>query len=137
MCIRDRVGDALHRLAHIRWGRREVERFLGEFLSQPKPAVQFDRPARPLPPRRFAAQLHKSGMHLDMRTLLLYRGSVFHINGEAVQVGRAARSMLVRLADGRSLPAGTATPGELADLFYTWYRHGYLSLSGPPRSSPQ
>ena len=131
------VGDALHRLAHIRWGRREVERFLGEFLSQPKPAVQFDRPARPLPPRRFAAQLRKSGMHLDMRTLLLYRGSVFHINGESVQVSRAARPLLARLADGRSLPAGTAMPGELGDLFYTWYRHGYLCLSGPPRSSPQ
>jgi 50S ribosomal protein L16 3-hydroxylase len=129
------IGDAQRRLARIRWGRREVERFLGEFLSQPKAVVQFDRPARPLPPRRFAAQLLKSGVQLDRRSLLLYHGTVFHINGETVQVGRAVRPLLARLADARSLPAGTAPPGELADLFYTWYRLGYLSLSGPTRSS--
>ena len=125
------ISAALRCLARIRWGRREVERFLGEYLATPKPVVRFTRPARPMSPLRFAAQGLKHGLRLDTRTLLLYRGGGFYINGETLQAGHAARATLVRLADARVLPAGMAMRGELAELFYTWYCQGYLSPCQP------
>lgn len=127
------VNDALRRLVHIRWGRREVERFLGEFLSLPKPVVRFSPPARPLPAKRFAAQALKSGLQLDTGTVLLYRGGTFYINGDSLRVDRAAHVTLTRLADTRLWPAGPVMAGKLRELFYTWYCQGYLS---PRRTIP-
>lgn len=120
------ISDATRRLARIRWGQRDVERFLGEYLSSPKLVVSFERPEYPLPRGRFTAMAARQGLRLDIRTLLLYRGNTFYINGDAVEVPRSARVALARLADARALPVGAAPRGELAELFYTWYLQGYL-----------
>ncbi len=122
------VEDALGRLAGIRWSRSEVERFLGEYLSDPKPGVRFEPPARPLAAPAFAARCRKTGLRLDARTLLLYRGRHFYLNGETLEVTPAIRTILVRLADARALPPGTRMDGGLRDLLYTLYRQGCLAM---------
>ncbi len=123
------VDDALRRLAAIRWGRRDVQRFLGEYLSSPKPVVHFERPEPALTRTRFAALISRHGLGLNIRTLLLYRDGTFYINGEAVAVSGPARMHLARLADTRALPARIIPSGELATLFYNWYIQGYLHAS--------
>ena len=120
------VSDSLRRLEKIRWGRREVERFLGEFLSNPKPTVIFEQPEKLMPPARFASLMTRAGIQLDRRTVMLYRGDVFYINGEAVRVTPSAHSTLATLANTRILPPGVHIAAELAGLLYTWYCHGYL-----------
>ena len=120
------VSDSLRRLEKIRWGRGEVERFLGEFLSNPKPTVMFERPEKMIPPARFASLMTRAGIQLDRRTVMLYRGDVFYINGEAVRVTPSAHSTLATLANTRILPPGVHIAAELAGLLYTWYCHGYL-----------
>ncbi len=59
-------------LGRIRWDRRDRRRFLGCYLTEPKPHVCFDRPRRPLTPARFALDARRRGVRLDARTQLLY-----------------------------------------------------------------
>ena len=105
---------------------QDAGRFLGEFLSNPKPTVMFERPEKMIPPARFASLMTRAGIQLDRRTVMLYRGDVFYINGEAVRVTPSAHSTLATLANTRILPPGVHIAAELAGLLYTWYCHGYL-----------
>src|SRR5919106_4561412 len=69
-------------LRGIRWSRADAERFLGEYLSEPKAHVVFE----PRPVRRALA---RSIVRLDPRTRLLYSGRRFFINGETIELGVA------------------------------------------------
>jgi 50S ribosomal protein L16 3-hydroxylase len=128
-----RITPALARrmaapMARIRWRPGDVERFLGCYLSEPKPQVTFDPPDVALPMRRFAARAARDGVRLDLRTQLLYDARALYVNGEAVTVPRDARVTLRRLADARALDAGAcaaASPSTLRVL-HDWYTNGYL-----------
>src|SRR5512134_705390 len=55
-----RIGEPMLRtveaaISQLRWGRREILRFLGCNLTEPKPHVFFTPPRPPLPAARFAA----------------------------------------------------------------------------------
>jgi 50S ribosomal protein L16 3-hydroxylase len=106
-------------LDRIRWSKHDVEIFVGEYLTAPKPHVVF-RPGKGSRP------LARSRVALDPKTQLLYSGGHFFINGESLSLaGRKAKS-LKDLADKRSGP-GTALLG-LAPLIAQWHRAGYLHL---------
>ena len=47
------IDYACDTLAGIRWTRTDVSRFLGEYLSTPKPQIVFDPPRRALSPAAF------------------------------------------------------------------------------------
>jgi 50S ribosomal protein L16 3-hydroxylase len=129
-----RLGDdLLARYAHLLRGlpgsRSDILEFLGRHLSEPKHHIAFDRPARPLGARAFVRAIGRRGLRLLPRTLMLYRGNRFFVNGESVAV-RAGRAHLARLADLRSLEPGILHAEETAALLYTWYRSGYLEPGG-------
>jgi 50S ribosomal protein L16 3-hydroxylase len=113
------VEFASHLLHRIRWNRKDVSAFLGEYLSAPKPHVVF-RPGRGRRP------LARSRVVLDRKTQLLYLGNRFFINGESFSVPARNAESLRQLADKRSGP-GTALLG-LAPLIAQWHRSGYLHL---------
>ena len=116
------VRHAKRTLDRIRWSRSDVERFVGEYLTAPKPHVVFK-------PGKGQRPLARSKVVLDPRTQLLYAGSRFFINGDSLSLaGRKAKS-LKRLADQRSGP-GTALLA-LAPLIAQWHRAGYLHLEKP------
>jgi 50S ribosomal protein L16 3-hydroxylase len=120
------VDFAQAQLVRIRWRRADAERFLGEYLSTPKPHVVFAAPRRPLRPRAFARLLARSRVALDARTQLLYRGVRFYLNGESLSPRPDARPALRDLADRRA-SAGRALAGRATrDLIYEWYLRGYL-----------
>lgn len=119
-------------LSKIRFTQTDVSRFLGAWLSEPKPQVVFDRPRRPLSFARFHSRCCAHGVRLDLRTLMLSGApgpGEFHINGETCRFTGAISRQLLRLADQRALPA--ARHGEtLCRILHDWYLHGWLH-TGP------
>jgi len=121
------LQHAIEATSKIRWRGRDVARFLGEHLSEPKPHVSFARPRRPLPLSRFASRSRARGLRLDLRTRMLFRGDDFFINGERVAAARSGGA-LSRLADERSLPPSKRLPRPLLCLLHAWYRAGWLHV---------
>jgi 50S ribosomal protein L16 3-hydroxylase len=112
-------ADAL--LARIRWSRGDVERFVGEYLSEPKPHVVF-RAARG---RRACAG---ATVRLDGRARLLYRGRRFFINGESFELSAKSAAGLRELADLRIAEGSRLARAGLAGLISRWQRLGYVNL---------
>jgi 50S ribosomal protein L16 3-hydroxylase len=109
------VSFAAQQLRRIRWSRADVEGFLGEYLSLPKPHVVF----RP----------HPAGgntVRLDLKTQLLYSGKRFFINGEPFTVAARSAAALRALADERKAARQTLARAGLNDLISEWQRRGYL-----------
>jgi 50S ribosomal protein L16 3-hydroxylase len=115
------VSFAANVLKRIRWSRRDVERFLGEYLSEPKPHVVF-RPANRRRP------LARSMVRLDAKTRLLYRGTRFFINGESIRLPARAAPVLRELANRRTAHGARLARAPLAGLISDWQRLGYVNL---------
>jgi 50S ribosomal protein L16 3-hydroxylase len=122
----DHVGRTL---SSIRWSAAEVRDFAGRFLSEPKAHVFFEPPARALSLARFAAQARRQGLELDLRSRLLFSGSMFYMNGEPVRPAAGTARVLRRLADARQLAAPVAAPPGFWTLAHAWYLQGYLHPS--------
>jgi 50S ribosomal protein L16 3-hydroxylase len=114
-------------LAQLAWDDRAVARFLGAYLTEPKPLVAFTPPRRPLALRAFATRAAKRGLRLDSGSQLLYDGTHLFINGDALRPPASARATLRRLANMRELPR-EAIEHEALRLLYRWYRDGLLHI---------
>ena len=110
-------------LARIRWSRGDVAEFLGRHLSTPKPSVVF------LPNRHFFGKIGNNTVSLDPKTQLLYRGSRYFINGEALHCRPAQRKALAALADRRRAPGAALARAGLEQLILAWHRAGFLNLT--------
>jgi len=124
----DMLAKTAATLARLRWSRRDVERFLGEYLSAPKPHVAFATRRRGGSRVAFARRLADADVVLDLRSVLLYRGGSFYLNGEALRPRRAQRAAIARLADARRAPGRALARAALADLLFEWYRSGFIHL---------
>ncbi len=124
----DMVRQAEAMLGRIRWSRRDVEDFLGQYLSEPKPHICFERPRRPLPPARFAQAAARHGLRLALTTGMLYRRNRWYVNGERFEAEASWQQALRELADRRRLPPGTALEPALLQLLHQWYAAGYLLI---------
>lgn len=125
------VGRVQEMLAQIKWSRADVAAFLGRYLTDPKPHVFFDPPARPMTRKRFSGLVQKRGVRLSLKTQMLFHaGSVF-INGEEIYAAGNDRAALVELADRRVLTSVVADAVELIDLLHDWYGAGYIELQDP------
>ena len=119
---------AVATLRRLAWDERAVARFLGSYLTEPKPAVVFAPPKRALPPRVFVHRAARRGVRLDSRTRLLYDERNLFINGEALAWPGHGRVALTRLADARRL-AATEIDDRASPLLYRWYRDGFLHFA--------
>ncbi len=127
------IGSAMRRrcarmLRGIAWDRTTVARFLGCWLSEPKPHVYFVPPRRALLQAAFRARTAKHGVRLDTRTQLLYDSTHLFINGTALRWPPVGSETLRQLANNRSLAPRRAVgmPPESAKILYNWYRDGYV-----------
>jgi 50S ribosomal protein L16 3-hydroxylase len=114
------IAFAHRHLARIRWTRADAAAFLGEYLTEPKAHVVFERAGRKAPQRQNEVRLHP-------KTQLLYSGARFYVNGEEIRVPAAARARLRELADRRVL-RGKLAP-SLRALVDRWHGLGYLHAS--------
>ncbi len=119
-------------LRKVTWNRAATARFLGIFLSEPKPRRLF-RPAGPRCCRAaaFAKSIARRGVALDRRTQWLYDDAAIYVNGEAREWPAGARQGLADLANARSLGArqAAALPPAALQLLHDGYRHGYLHVA--------
>ena len=115
-------------LRPVRFRRTGVRRFLGEYLSAPKPQIVFSPPRARLTARQFETAAHRSGVRLDPRTLLLFDDARMYVNGEAITVPVPQRAPLRALADRRTLAPDTKLPRALCRLLRDWYLHGWLLI---------
>jgi 50S ribosomal protein L16 3-hydroxylase len=103
-------------LKRIRWSRQDIERFLGEYLTEPKAHVVFE-------PGRGAGDV----VRLHPKARLLYRGSRFFINGESLSLHGAAAAALRELADRRTAHGARLARARLGGLISDWQRLGYVT----------
>lgn len=115
-------------LARMRWSSLDVKDFLGEFLSTPKPIVQFNAPRRANSFPVFVRRLRRGRVVLDARTQLLYHGGNFYVNGEGFAPRARLRKALRTLADGRRLQGRVITEPELVELLHRWYGYGFVHV---------
>lgn len=122
-----KISDELNK---VRFTEEDITVFLGEYLSEPKPHVFFDRPARPMSLEKFRQAAQKRGVALSRKTRMLYRGKHLFINGEAFAMHREDKPTLVQLADSRRLDGQgiAAATGDVMDALHTWYQDGWLNL---------
>jgi 50S ribosomal protein L16 3-hydroxylase len=111
----------------VRWNERAVADFLGCYLSEPKPHIFFEAPARPINETRFQQALHLQGVELNLKTQMLCHANSVFINGESNPVSATSYRALRELADNRALPPSFALSAEAFDLLYQWYQAGYLA----------
>jgi 50S ribosomal protein L16 3-hydroxylase len=131
-----RIGESMQRrvddlLRKIRWNRATTARFLGAFLSDPKPDVFFEPPVGRQSRTGFAKAIARRGIALDRRTQWLYDGTAIYLNGEAIEWPEGGRPALTALANARMLGpsrAASLTPATIQFL-YDGYRHGYLHVA--------
>ena len=118
-------------LRKIQWNAVDTSRFLGIFLSEPKPDVVFDAPARVPSLAAFAKAIAKRGVILDRRTQWIYDDAAIYLNGEANEWPTGSRLGLMELANARKLSGrevGSLAPAALQFL-HDGYRHGYLHVA--------
>jgi 50S ribosomal protein L16 3-hydroxylase len=120
-------------LAGVRWSDALVSRFLGCYLSEPKPSVFFEPPSRPLGLAAFRSAAARRGVSLDRRTQLLYDGRHVFINGSMLDSAGCESAVIKRLANARHLSGVTlagsnSTLAAAVALLHHWYRDGFLHL---------
>lgn len=116
-------------IARIRWNRKDIAGFVGEYQSEPKPHVYFTPPGKPLGRKAFEKAAGSRGLKLDAKTRLLFIGKRFFINGEMLLASGAEGRVLKILADTRQLPAQMDLPANLLELFHEWYQAGWLEVA--------
>jgi 50S ribosomal protein L16 3-hydroxylase len=119
-------------LQKIQWSDEVIAEFLGTYLSDPKIDVVFDANKKISLPI-FGEKLAKLGIALDLKSLMLFSGSYFFLNGEMIKFTEQSSSILKVLADNRRIIADdlkTYYPLDslLLKQLYDWYMAGYLSF---------
>lgn len=117
------TGNALGK---IKWNSADIERFIGTYLTEPKPHVFFAQPSPPLTQKRFAQQVKKNGLQLDLKSRMLYRGKSIFLNGDAYPVNSAACRLLEKFSNQQALAAGEIIAAEAMALLHQWYLYGYI-----------
>lgn len=125
------VERTLAALSRIAWDRPAVSRFLGCYLSEPKPHVFFDPPQPPLSLQNFARRAGAQGVSLHARTRMLHLDGDLYINGERERMPPSAAARLRSLADQTWLAPADDYPIALIDRLYQWYRAGFLEIGTP------
>jgi 50S ribosomal protein L16 3-hydroxylase len=127
------LSQVASQLAKIRFERDDIAIFLGEYLSEPKAAVFFERPIERLTLAGFVRQAARHGVRLSRKTQMLYCGKHVFINGESFATARADRATLARLADQRRLngAAVTTASSDVLEALHAWWTAGWLVLDRP------
>jgi 50S ribosomal protein L16 3-hydroxylase len=97
-----------------------IQRALGEYLSEPKAQVWFERSDLPWDPNQ--------GVCLDRRTQMLYDDAHIFINGESFLASGRDATLMRQLADRQRLSSSELgrLSGEALDLLAQWFDDGWL-----------
>ncbi len=113
-------------IRQVRWDDEDIANFLGCYLSEPKPHIFFDPPARPMSPEKFRQSAQQHGVVLDLKCQMLCHANCVFMNGEAQAVSVGLYPQLRELADQRELSGIAENTREICNILYPWYVDGYL-----------
>lgn len=119
----EKVGGILQK---ITWDANTITQFIGSYLTEPKPHVVFT-PNKKTSLEKFTTLLQDSGITLDLKTQMLFKGHDFFINGEQIFIENGDAELLKKLAQHRVLLEKNISSSLLQHL-YTWYQAGYCRL---------
>ncbi len=119
----EKVGRILQKIS---WDAHTITQFIGSYLTEPKPHVVFT-PNKKTSLEKFTTQLQDSGITLDLKTQMLFKGHDFFINGEQIFIENGDAELLKKLAQHRVLLEKNISSSLLQHL-YTWYQAGYCRL---------
>jgi len=127
-----RVHDAL---ARRRPTGRDTQRFLLRYLTEPKPQIVFERPARRLAAERFRDTAARRGLALARATRMMYAAGDVAINGDCVAAPPGCAEVLRALADARALAPRQlqGIPEAAQSMLHGWYAAGWLHLGKDAR----
>jgi 50S ribosomal protein L16 3-hydroxylase len=118
-------------IAALQWRDADIDRCLGEILSEPRQNVVFT-PPRGIGKAAFARACKARGVSLDLRSRMLFDRNSFFINGESITVDAGDARALRPLADDCALAPGSRLGPSTLALLYRWYRAGYVALGIGP-----
>ena len=124
--IGPQMQKALRRMVErIRWGDADIDRCIGQMLSEPRQNVVFST-APPINTRVFSDELVERGLQLDLKTRLLFDRKLFFINGDAISIAATDTKLFRQLADERALAAGQRMSRKARVLLQCWHEAGYI-----------
>jgi 50S ribosomal protein L16 3-hydroxylase len=122
-----RTGEILKKLS---WNSEACAKFLGAYLTEPKPRVFFSPPEKVLSLAQFRRDVAARGISLDLKSRMLTHKRWVFINGERVAMPLDGAPPLRELCNRWMIsPKQIIDPSSLT-LLHEWYRHGYLALHG-------
>jgi 50S ribosomal protein L16 3-hydroxylase len=122
------VQQVAQAIRKVVWDDEDIANFLGSYLSEPKPHIYFNAPAKPLSEARFNLALKKDNVVLDLKSQMLCCKQTVFMNGESYSVGKGSFLTLRELADTRQLPPTSKLTAETTALLYAFYLDGYVKL---------
>ena len=117
-------------LDSLKWNEGDVTSFLGQYLSEPKAHIVFDRPPK-ITLQAFSKRLNIDGIKLSYKSQLLKAQDNFYFNGEAIDFDSGAMHLMMKLADNRQLLAEdfsevVQVSENFVGLLLDWYLVGWL-----------
>jgi 50S ribosomal protein L16 3-hydroxylase len=129
------IDHAAAVLERVRWSRRDVARFMGAHLTEPKNHVVFDTPANPRSAKAFSREVGRRGVRLAPATRMLTSGVDVYINGERHRSPAGDAALFTALADTRRMQPPVTPGAESAALLYEWYLAGNIEICSAPRTA--
>lgn len=114
------VNEVIH---NIQFDKKNIETFLGVYLTRPKAHIIFDSPDNEMTKSQFLKKIKKNGIALHAKTQMLYTNHAIFMNGECYY---SKAKILKELANKRKIKIIGTQTRELSDLFYQWYVEGYI-----------
>lgn len=121
----DKVSTVLKK---IQFRKNDIKHFLGKYLSEPKAQVFFVPPKVLLAKSKFLKLAQQQGIHLDLRSQMLFTDELLFMNGEDYSFKLLMKPLLKKLADEREVSFHGKLDEQTGKLLYEWYQNGYLHL---------
>lgn len=125
---KDMVSKVADILKKIHFDKKDIENFLGNYLSEPKSNIFFESPRDPMSKIQFLNQVKKHGVCLDLKSQMLFTKNQYFINGEAYSFASVTRRDLQNLANKRQTKLTHQTIKQLDEQLYAWYLNGFIQL---------
>jgi len=116
-------------IGELRWRRADVARYLGQYLTEPKPPTWFTPPPQPLGFGSFLRKARRDGVRLALKSRMLFDDRSVFINGERTRIPSQGRAALIDLADRRALAPWPPAADAIAATLHEWYKAGYVELA--------
>lgn len=132
VAMQKRVAGMLIQIQDATRSDLHQRRFLGRYLTDPKPHVFFDAPDPPMSRSAFRQSAAKKGVRLDLKTRFLFSNDLFFMNGGDFPVKTDDAALFRHLADMRRLSPELVTRRPQASFIASLYRAysaGFLHLT--------